>query len=320
MIIFSGFNTVIASNEDFSSIQNLEVFVEDTKFHNNTSWTQGLIIIEDSIYESTGLYNQSTLQKINISTGEVEKIFYHNDTIFAEGLTYYNHKLIQLTYKSNVAFVFDIDSFEIINTYNYSGEGWGLCTMSNFFVMSNGSSELVFRDLETFELVHVINVTRNGTPVPYLNELECVDNLIYSNVWMTNEIIAIDSESGKIVKSIDASNLINYSVYEDANVLNGIAYNQEKSNFWITGKYWPYLFQVKFEENQEMNSTLQIPDSEVDTSSNLENNNSLFDSDVFMNMTYIFLMALIVIWLIDVKIRYNSEKTQVKDSSGEYNG
>jgi len=320
LIMFSGFNAVIASNEESTSIQYLEVIVEDTMFHNNSSWTQGLLIVEGSIFESTGLYNSSSLKKINISSGEIEKIFYHNESIFAEGLAYHNNKLIQLTYKSNIAFVFDMESFEIIDSYDYSGEGWGLCTMPDFFVMSNGSSKLGLRDLETFELIKEINVTRNGSPVPYLNELECVGDLIYSNVWMTDEIIAIDRDSGNVVKSINASNLINKSVYPDANVLNGIAFDKEESNFWITGKFWPHVLKVEFSEVETQEIITEIPPVEENISSNLENTHTFFESDFFIIFSLLFLLALIVIWIIDVKIRSKSEKTQVKDSSGEYNG
>lgn len=295
---------VNASEQEETEIQNLDVLILDKIEHNRSSWTQGLLILDGYIYESTGLYNHSTLQRINLTTGEQDKIFYHNESIFAEGLTYYNRTLIQLTYKSNIAFVFDIDTFEIIESYQYSGEGWGLCTMSEFFVMSNGSNQLAFRDLETFQLIKVVNVTRNGNPVNFLNELECVDDLIFSNIWMTDEIVAIESNSGKIIKSVNASNLINKSVFKEANVLNGIAYNHNDSNYWITGKYWPYMFEVNFEERQDeiISNSTNISIQENNTS-DLDSEVKFFESKEFTIFSYSFLFLMIIFWLIDIKFR-----------------
>ena len=245
-------NTAIASNQNQITIQRLDVIVEKTISHNSSSWTQGLLIKDGYIYESTGKFGESSLQKINMSTGEVVKTHYHNDSIFAEGLTFDDNKLIQLTYLSNIAFVFDIESFEIINVLNYTGEGWGICTMADFFVMSNGTNQLAIRDLVTFELINSVNVTKDGTPIHYLNELECVNNTVYSNVWLTDEIVLIDINTGNISKSINAEGLLNESESQNADVLNGIAFDEINSEFWITGKYWPNLFQVIFEENKSI--------------------------------------------------------------------
>ena len=304
LVLFSGLYSAEATTEE-SPIQNLDVKVLNEIKHNRSSWTQGLLIYEDYIYESTGLYNFSTLQKINMTNGETEKIFYHNESIFAEGLTSYNHKLIQLTYKSNIAFVFDIETFELIDSYQYSGEGWGLCTMSDFFVMSNGSSQLALRDLETFEIIEEINVTRNGKPVNNLNELECVGDLIFSNIWLTDEIVAIDSKSGNVTKSVNVDNLIDRSEYKDSNVLNGIAYDNNDSSFWITGKYWPYLFEVNFVENNNTNSEINENIVDERNISQLDSELQFFDSKSFIFISYTFLFIMVIFWLIDVKIRRN---------------
>ena len=202
LILFA--NTVIASNQNSNSVQRLDMVLIDTLPHSNSSWTQGLLINDGYLYESTGRYGQSSLQKVNLSTGDIERTFNHNESIFAEGLTLYDNKLIQLTYRSNLAFVFEIDTFEIVNTFNYSGEGWGICTMSEYYVMSNGTNQLGLRDLVTFELINVVNVTKNGIPLPYLNELECVENSVYSNVWLTDEIVSIDIHTGNVTDSINA--------------------------------------------------------------------------------------------------------------------
>ena len=310
-------NSTIASTENSDSIQYLEVVIEDNLTHNISSWTQGLLIHEGYIYESTGKRGYSTLQRINMSTGVVEEIYNHNDSIFAEGLTIYDGKLIQLTYVSNVAFVFDLESFDLIETYNYSGEGWGLCVMPEFFVMSDGSSQLSLRDLETFELINVINVTKNGAPLIYLNELECVENFVYSNVWLTDEIVVIDLDSGNVTSSINASGLLTFSEEENADVLNGIAFDANSSEFWVTGKYWPYFFQVTFEEKDELinenNNDKNLSNSENDEI--IDEN--LVESDKFVNSLIFLLMACLIIWVFDLKLRGKSEKTQVQEHSGE---
>tara|TARA_B100000945_G_C20421148_1_gene618086 strand:+ start:189 stop:1187 length:999 start_codon:yes stop_codon:yes gene_type:complete len=314
---FFNANPIMASSENSDSIQYLDVVIEDNITHNISSWTQGLLIHEGYIYESTGKKGFSTLQRINMSTGIVEEIYNHNDSIFAEGLTIHDGKLIQLTYVSNIAFVFDLDSFDLVETYNYSGEGWGLCAMSEFFVMSNGSSQLSLRDLETFELINVINVTKNGAPLIYLNELECVGNLIYSNVWLTNEIVVIDLDSGNVTSSINASGLLTFSEEENADVLNGIAFDGNSSEFWITGKYWPYIFQVTFEEKHDLVN-------ETDNGENLSSfeneeiiDENIVESDTFVNSLIILLIVCLIIWVFDLKLRGNSEKTQVQEHSGE---
>ena len=317
LILFA--NTVIASNQNSNSVQRLDLVLIDTLPHSNASWTQGLLINDGYLYESTGKYGESSLQKINMSNGAIVNSFSHNESIFAEGLTFYENKLIQLTYRSNIAFVFDIESFEIINTWNYTGEGWGICTMPDYFVMSNGTNQLTLRDLQTFEVIDVKNVTKNETPVTYLNELECVGDTVYSNVWLTEEIILIDIESGNVTNTIDLSGLLNKSKYNQADVLNGIAFDDNSSEFTITGKYWPYYYNVFFEENNTENHTIinqtindELDENKVESSiqSNIDHN--------FLTYSLIFsLFICTIIWIIDIKLRVKSEKTQVQEGGGE---
>tara|TARA_B100000287_G_scaffold130863_1_gene123034 strand:+ start:6562 stop:7569 length:1008 start_codon:yes stop_codon:yes gene_type:complete len=318
LILFA--NNVVASDQNSNSVQRLDAIIIDILPHSNTSWTQGLLINDGYLYESTGKYGESSLQKINMSNGEIEKSFNHNESIFAEGLTFYDNKLIQLTYRSNIAFVFDIETFEIINTWNYTGEGWGICTMPDYFVMSNGTSQLTLRDLQTFEIIDVKNVTKNGTPVSYLNELECVENTVYSNVWLTDEIILIDIDSGNVTNTVKLDGLLNKSKYDQADVLNGIAFDKNSSEFTITGKYWPYFYNVFFEENYTVNNTIITNETIIDEldKNQLDPN---IQSDINQNfLTYSLIFSLficIVIWLIDIKLRVKPEKTQVQDGGGK---
>ena len=310
-LIFLSVNSTIASEGNNDSVRLLDTTIVKTISHDNSSWTQGLLIKDGYLYESTGKEGQSSLQKINLTTGEIERIFEHNESIFGEGLAFFNETLIQLTYKNNIAFVFDLESFEIIDSFTYTGDGWGLCTMPDFFVMTNGTSQLGIRNLTNFELIDVINVTKNGIPLPSLNELECVGDLVYSNIWLTDEIVVIDINTGNVTQSINASELLNKSVFKDADVLNGIAYDKNNSEFWITGKYWPYLYQVTFEEysstlvNEESNNTI------VDT------NSKLFNSKTFIFSSIFFLIFCTVIWIIDIKTRSSSDKTQGQGGTGE---
>ena len=317
LILFA--NTAIASNQNSNSVQRLDMVIIDTLPHSNTSWTQGLLINNGYLYESTGKYGESSLQKINMSNGDIEKSFSHNESIFAEGLTFYENKLIQLTYRSNVAFVFDIESFEIINTWNYTGEGWGICTMPDYFVMSNGTNQLTLRDLQTFEVIDVKNITKNGTPVTYLNELECVEETVYSNVWLTDEIILIDIGSGNVTNTIDLNGLLNKSKYEQADVLNGIAFDNDSYEFTITGKYWPYYYNVYFEENNTENHTImnQTITDELEENQVDQRNQSNIDQN-FLTYSLIFsLFICTIIWIIDLKLRVKPEKTQVQEGGGK---
>jgi hypothetical protein len=179
---------------------------------------------------------------------------------------------------------------------------------------------LGIRNLTNFELIDVINVTKNGIPLPSLNELECVGDLVYSNIWLTDEIVVIDINTGNVTQSINASDLLNQSEFKDADVLNGIAYDKNNSEFWITGKYWPYLFQVTFEEH---NSTILVDEESNNNSEILENNtindidSNFFNSKTFIFISISFLIFCTLIWIIDIKTRSNSDKTQGQEGTGE---
>jgi len=169
--------------------------------------------------------------------------------IFAEGLALVGDRLIQITWQNGVAFVYDRASFEKIAEFHYTGEGWGICFDGARLVMSDGSNQLFFRDPQTFDLLGQVSVLRDGQPVARLNELECVGDQVYANVWQTDEIVKIDRDSGRVAATIDASGLLSSEEqvarsFDD--VLNGIAYDPDSGNFLITGKRWPRLYEVSF--------------------------------------------------------------------------
>ncbi len=219
--------------------------------HDTSAYTQGFLLYDGSLFESTGLRGESTLREVDPETGEVLRMIPVADEYFAEGLERVDDRLIQLTWQEHQAFVYDLESFEQIDSYTYEGEGWGLCYDGRFLFMSDGSPFLSLRDAETFELLVQSMVTLQGRPVERLNELECVGDYVYANVWQTDYILQINKWNGVVVAVIDASGLLTdeeqaslQSPSQD--VLNGIAYNPETDTFLITGKRWPRMFEVRF--------------------------------------------------------------------------
>lgn len=231
--------------------ERLSVEVLNTYAHQPDAFTQGLLLYDGLLYESTGRYGQSTLRQVDIETGEPLLGLRLPVEYFAEGLERVDDRLIQITWKEQVAFVYNLSAFTdgeelVLDHFTYEGEGWGLCYDETQLYMTDGSDTLFVRDPETFEVLAEIPVTLDGQPLAQLNELECVDDVIYANVWMSDVIVQIDKESGAVLGLIDASGLLTDEERATADVLNGIAYNPETETFYITGKLWPHLFEVNF--------------------------------------------------------------------------
>lgn len=225
--------------------------VLNTYPHDSSAFTQGLLWHAGALYESTGLYGRSSLRRVDINTGIPEINLPLDEAYFAEGLERVGDRLIQLTWQSGLAFVYDFPSLELIETIEYAGEGWGLCSDGRFLFMSDGSAYLSLRDQDSFELIFRGAVTLDGQVIPaqLLNELECVGEHIYANAWNTDYIFRIDKFSGQITALIDASALLTdaeRAAMSPGNVLNGIAYNPESQTFYLTGKNWGVLFEVVF--------------------------------------------------------------------------
>jgi glutamine cyclotransferase len=230
-------------------IEYLTVRILSVRPQDTSAYMQGLLLHEGSFYQSTGLYGESTLREVDPLTGEVLRKLPLEAAYFAEGLALVGDKLIQITWKEGVAFVYDLQTFEKVGEFQYSGEGWGLCYDGVQLYMSDGSPNIYTRDPQTFALTGAIRVTRDGVPVEELNELECVGDDIYANVWFTDEIVRIDKATGRVKAVIDARGLLTREEKERAGywaTLNGIAYDAESGHFLITGKQWPWLFEVEF--------------------------------------------------------------------------
>jgi glutaminyl-peptide cyclotransferase len=221
--------------------------VEAVYPHDTGAFTEGLELFEGKLYESTGLNGKSTVRRVTLTTGVIEKSINLDSSLFGEGLTRVDRTLINLTYTTGIAIVFDLDTFAELKRFTYTGQGWGLCYDGTDLLMTNGSDTLYFRDPSTFATRREVIVRRNGAPVDMLNELECVGSLVYINEWKTDNILRVDKATGNVITLIDGSALLTAAEKQNADVLNGIAYDEAKRRFYLTGKYWPKLFEVSFD-------------------------------------------------------------------------
>ena len=235
--------------------ETVELVLISSHQHDSEAFTQGLEMHDGSLYESTGLYGHSSLREIDPLSGQVIRQTKLNESLFAEGITVVGDSIVMLTWKEGVALVFDIESLTVIANHTYSGEGWGLCYDGTHLVMSNGTSELAFRNPEDFTLVSILRVTDQGSEVSLLNELECVGQTVYANVWGSDSIVAIDKSTGEVGLTIDASMLAENESDGYNNVLNGIAYVSEQDAFLITGKNWTSMHLVLFGDTQDTQDT-----------------------------------------------------------------
>ncbi len=218
--------------------------------HDNTAYTQGLQYVDGVLYESAGQYGESNLRRVDLETGDIEQIHNLPNNIFAEGITVVEDRIIQLTWQSSVGYVYDRESFEIIDQFYYPGEGWGITFDGNRLIMSDGSSILTFLDPETYEEVYNIEVWSEDGPVTGLNELEYINGEVYANIYPTSYIARISPETGQVTGWINLTGLLSAEERTPrAEVLNGIAYDEEENRLLLTGKRWPYIYHVElFEE------------------------------------------------------------------------
>ncbi len=249
MLILCLSNSVINA-ESSEEVVRMDLEIIDSIHHEPTSFTQGLEKRGGNLLESSGLYGFSRLIEIDIQNGEVIRQISFDDSIFAEGITVRNNSVILLTWREGIAFEIDLDDFAIIGNYSYQGEGWGICYDGEYLVMSNGSSNLTFRDPESFEISHSIQVTFEGEEITNLNELECLGDTVYANVWMDDSIFAINSSSGMVEFFASASIVSEKHGNNPNEVLNGIAYDESADGFWITGKNWSAMYLVTFSESE----------------------------------------------------------------------
>jgi len=215
--------------------------------HDPHAFTQGLIYVEGHLYESTGLNGRSSLRLVDLTTGNVLQKHDLPADYFGEGLTDWGSTLIQLTWISHKALVYDRFSFSLQRTFDYEGEGWGLTHDATQLIMSDGTSSLRFLDPKTFRVIRRLKVVdASGSPVEKLNELEYIHGEIYANVWETDDIVRISPRTGKVLGRLDLSGIIEKrELREPGAVLNGIAYDSVGNRLFVTGKLWPKLFEIR---------------------------------------------------------------------------
>ncbi len=237
--------STMAESGDSAPIQadSLNVVIIDSAPHDPAAYTQGLAFRDGRLFESTGRYGESTLREVEPVTGEVLRNHSLNGSEFGEGLTIVGDEILQLTWRENVLHRYRWDTFEVLGNHTFSGEGWGLAHDGQRLIMSNGSDQLTYRNVTTFEVEGTLNVTLNGTPVQKLNELEVWQGLILANVYQSDHIVGIDPASGIVVLDIDASGLRTTGGKE----LNGIAWDATTDSLWITGKDWSLMYSITFE-------------------------------------------------------------------------
>lgn len=231
----------------------LQYTVTATYPHDASSFTEGLEFRDGFLYEGTGdteYKGNSKLAKVDLTTGKDVKKINLSKEYFGEGISVLNGKIYQMTYKEQKCFVYDAKTFTKLKEFAYEGEGWGMTNDGKQLIMSNGGSNLYYRDPETFAVTKTVAVSNNYGPLSSINELEYVNGFVYANIWTTNKIVQIDVTTGKVVAEANFDDLLSKYAPETAgskvDVLNGIAYDSIGKRFFITGKYYPKLFEVKF--------------------------------------------------------------------------
>jgi len=216
--------------------------------HDPNAFTQGLLIHDGKFYESTGREGFSSLRRVQVDTGRVEQRHDVDSRIFAEGLALVGGRLYQLTWKHNTVIVYALDDFTEIERYSYEGEGWGLTYDGKHLIMSDGTAVLRFLDPTDFSVERTVTVTDDGRPQIDLNELEYIDGEVWANIWYEDRIARIDPDDGRIVGWIDVSTLYPAGARPNDAVVNGIAWDPESDRIFVTGKLWPAIFEVRFNE------------------------------------------------------------------------
>jgi glutamine cyclotransferase len=214
--------------------------------HDPTAFTQGLVYEDGWLYEGTGLRGDSSLRRVELASGNVVQVLDLPSELFGEGVTIFNDRIIQLTWQSNIGFIYDKDTFGLLEEFQYPTEGWGITHDGARLIMSDGTSTLHYLDPATMEEVEAVDVYDGNDPVLRLNELEVIDGDLYANVWQTDLIAKIDPQTGQVTGWVDLTGLLTLdNADQRVDVLNGIAYDAEGDRLFVTGKWWPKLYEIE---------------------------------------------------------------------------
>jgi glutamine cyclotransferase len=219
--------------------------IVNTYPHDRNAFTEGLLIDDGVLYESTGLYGSSSLRRVELETGKVLQTYTLSPQYFGEGIAAYEGKIIQLTWQSQMGFVYDESSFESLQEFEYSTEGWGITYDGSHLIMSDGTSKLYFLDPENFQKTGQIEVHDPAGSIDNLNELEYIKGDVYANIWMEERIAIINPQTGQIKGWINMTGLQSTQNQDMNDVLNGIAFDEKADRLFVTGKRWSQLFEIK---------------------------------------------------------------------------
>lgn len=254
LLNFSGASAQDPGQSDRSSAPFYGYRIVGTYPHDPGAFTQGLIYHDGFLYESTGLHGASSMRKVDLGTGEILKRYDLLEKYFGEGITFCGDHLIQLTYQSKIGFIYDPD-LQPVGSFSYSTEGWGLTCDGRHLILSDGTATLRWLDAKTFRIAREITVTHRGRPVMSLNELEFVKDEIFANIWKTDLIARISPDTGEVTGWIDLGGLSQqaqaagadskFTAAHSIDVLNGIAYDKQEDRLFVTGKFWPKLFEIR---------------------------------------------------------------------------
>ncbi len=218
--------------------------------HRTSAFTEGLVFYKNNLYESTGLLGESRVVKLNLNTGKALVKSNITEIYFGEGLTVFKQQLVQISLKKGKVLFFRPDNLQLIKEMKFEHEAWGSTTIENRLVISDGSSNLLFINPEDFKINKILKVTLQDKKISGLNELEFAEGNIYANVWPSNCIVEINPSNGEITGWLDLSKLLpEEDLLPESAVLNGIAYHKQKHSFFITGKLWPFIYQIKLQAN-----------------------------------------------------------------------
>ena len=242
-------DSVKATSTSTSGAANYVATVVHSYPHDPAAFTEGLFIRNGKLYEGTGIEGSSDIRRVDLATGTVELRRAVDPKVFGEGIIAFGDVLYELTWKSGKAFTYDLATFQPrAQTFTYTGEGWGLTTDGESLIMSNGSAQLRFLDPKTFAVRRTIDVHDGSSPVSQLNELEWVKGELLANIWQSDQIVRIDPKTGAVTGWVDLTGILpatERTGHED--VLNGIAYDSTADKLYVTGKYWPKLFEIRMD-------------------------------------------------------------------------
>ena len=214
--------------------------------HDPGAFTEGLVYQDGILFEGTGLWGQSDIREVELETGEVIRSQDLEAQYFGEGVTLFNGRIYQLTWQEHTGFIYEPDTFDLVDTFDYPTEGWGLTHNGQELIMSDGTSTIFFLAPETLQEARRITVRDHTGPVNRINEMEYINGEIWANIWLTDLIARISPDTGNVLGYVDLTGLLDPGqLTQEVDVLNGIAYDAENERLFVTGKYWPSLFEIE---------------------------------------------------------------------------